>query len=263
MAKIQVFTVLGKNGIIFSEFLKKTMLSLSSGKHEFTFNCFMSSQADPPPGWNGLEYILKQKHTSLNHTTGLNRVLDYAKEEYIIITDADVALLTPNWDTFFINSMERENIDIYGIGHWDHPRGYKNFPVVTFFITKTASYLKASPDLRPNLHEYPNKHGVGARNLKIKTNQDSFLYGVRRGRTVLQDSGWQLPVTFKTANLRGRVLPKTKEYPIQYVPQAWKIDGQLGICHKGKSSKRRQSKAFKFIKSVSAYLKNTYDVDVS
>lgn len=262
MAKIQVFSVLGKNGVIFAEFLKKTMLALASGQHEFTFHCFMSSKTGPPEGWNVLEYILKQKHTSLNHTTGLNRVLDYAKDDFILITDADVALLTPNWDTFFIDNMEKNDIDIFGVDHWNNLRGYKNFPIVTFFVAKTTSYLRARPDLRPNLREYSNYLGIGTESITISTNEDIFLYGACRGTSILQDSGWNLPISFKQANLRGKVLKKARAYDIDLVPQIWKIENQLGICHKGKSSKRRQSKAFKFFKSIAAYIEETHGITI-
>jgi hypothetical protein len=159
--------------------------------------------------------------------------------------------------------MSKKGIDILGIDHWDHPRGYRGFPVVTFFMTTGIALLKARPDFRPNLVSYSNKHGVGAKEIKISTPEEVFLFGKSKGSTLLQDSGWQLPSSYKKANLRGEVLPRAPAYAIQQTPQIWKIKKNLGICHKGKSSKRRQSKAFKFIKSVSSHIEHSHGISIT
>lgn len=260
MAKIQIFSVLGKNGVMFSNFLRQNMIALSCGDHELEFNCFMSSKTKPAKGWNALEYILKQAHTSLNHTTGMNRALDYIDGDYVIFSDTDVAMLVPDWDRYLINTINDRNIDILGVGHWNHPRGYQGFPIVTFFIAKSLSHLRAQPDVRPSLIEYPNKHGVGAEIIKIKTQQEAYIYGRRIGSKIMRDSGWQLPCAYKMAGLRGRVLSPGPAYALQFVPQMWKFEKQFGICHKGKGSKRRQNQAIKFFRSVEAYVAKTHGI---
>lgn len=261
MAKIQVFSVLGKNGVIFADFLRRNMAILSSGDHELEFNCFMSSKTKPPKGWHALEYILKQEHTSLNHTTGMNRALDYIDGDYVIFADTDIAMLAPNWDQYLIGAIDKHGVDIMGVGYWDNPRGYQGFPVVTFFMAKSLSHLRAQPDMRPNLVEYSNKHGVGAKTIKIRTQQESFIYGKRIGSRIMQDSGWNLPYAYKMAGLRGAVFSPASAYALQYVPQIWSFKKQFGICHKGKGSKRRQSHAMKFHRSVAAYLLKTHGID--
>ena len=168
----------------------------------------MSSRTTPPRGWTALEYILKQKHTSLNHTTGLNRALDYVDGDYVILTDTDVAIMVPNWDQYLVKEIERRNLDILGMGHWDHPRGYQGFPIVTFFIARSSSYVRANPDFRPNLCEYPNKHGMGAKEIYIKTDREAYIYGKPKGSPILLDSGWRLPGCFKDLNMRGDVFSK-------------------------------------------------------
>ena len=264
MAKIQVFSVLGKNGIMFAKFLRKTMTALASGNHDIEFNCFMNSAAAPPDGWTVREYILKQKHTSLNHTTGLNRISEYVAGDYVIASDTDVALVMPNWDEFLINKMENQRWDILGIDHWDHPRGYENFPVVTFFMSKSLSFLKAQTDFRPAYHDYANRHGIGAKEMVIDNQRDAYIFGKEKGQTLLKDSGWQLPLTYKSAGLRGTVFPKAAPYAVRpQVPQAWFFDDTFGICHKGKGSKRRQSKGVKFFEEVKEYLKEKWNVRIT
>ena len=247
---------------MFARFLRDTMIHLASDEHDISFNCFMSSKSKPPKGWKTLECILKQKHTSLNHTTGLNRILDYIDGDYIVCTDTDVAILAPNWDKFLIDQMNRENLEILGVDNWDNPRFYTKFPLVTFFIARSLSYMRAQPDLRPELVDYPNKHGIGAKIKRIKTSRDTYIYGKRTGHTILLDSGWQLPYKFKTLNMKGATLKQAKEYALQYVPQSWKFDKELGVCHKGKGSKRRQSHAMKFFGSVRHYLSKKYGVEI-
>lgn len=262
VAKIQIFSVLGKNGVMFADFLRRNMTVLSSGEHELEFNCFMSSKANAPKGWTTLEYILKQKHTSLNHTIGMNRALEYIDGDYVVFSDTDVAILAPNWDQYLIEAINKHGIDILGVGHWDNPRRYQKFPVVTFFMAKSLSHMRAQPDMRPNLIQYSNKLGVGAKQIKIKTEQEAFIYGKRIGSRILQDSGWNLPWSYKMAGLRGKVLTPASAYALQYVPQIWNFKKQLGICHKGKGSKRRQSHAMKFHKSVAGYVLKTYGIKI-
>ncbi len=264
MAKIQVFTVLGKNGKMFANFLHTTMTRLSSGEHDLEFNCFMSSETNPPKHWIALEYILKQKHTSLNHTVGLNRIQDYVNGDFVIVTDADIALLVPNWDTFFIDSMNKVNIDIFGIDHWrqihTHPVGYLKFPIVTFFVAKSHSYLRAQVDYRPNLDGYQNRLGIGSQHYKISTPEDQYIFGRKIGTTIRLDSGWQMPYAYKKANLQGKTLLQGHEYDINLVPQIWMINGQMGICHKGKSSKRRKGTAMNFFNTVSEYVNRVHGI---
>jgi len=260
MARIQVFSVMGKNGVIFSQFLRETMIKLASGQNELEFNCFMSSKVEPPKGWNNLEHIIKQKHTSLNHTTGLNRALDYISGDFVICSDVDVAILCPDWDAMMIEEMKAKNLDIFGVDHWEQGRGYENFPVVTFFMAKSHSHLLAHPDLRPALAKYPNKYGQGAEVIRIKTAKEAFIFGKKKGYSLLKDSGWELPYRYKNAGLKGAILSKVPEYQIQYVPQMWKMNDKFIVCHKGKSSKRRQSHGFKFTGSVANYVAKTYGI---
>lgn len=262
MAKIQIFSVVGKNGIMFSDFLYHNMVALSSHNHELEFNCFMSSKATPPTGWHARESILKQQHTSVNHTVGLNRALDYIDGDYVVFADTDVAMLMPNWDQYLVEKIKEQKIDILGVGHWDNPRGYQKFPIVTFFMAKSQAHLRAKPDLRPNLVEYPNKYGVGANIIKIETQQESDIYGQPVGTIILQDSGWQMPKSYKEAGLRGQTLARGKEYAIKFVPQIWKFGKQLGVCHKSKGTRRRKRVASAFFKSVRAYVKDTHNIEI-
>jgi len=256
-----MFSVLGKNGVMFAKFMRRSMIALASGDHELEFNCFMSSRTVSPEGWKTLEYILKQKHTSLNHTTGLNRALDYIDGDYVVLSDTDIAILSPNWDRYLINTIQNKNIDILGVDHWENNRGYQKFPIVTFFIAKSQSHLRAQPDLRPNLVKYPNKHGQGANVITVNTQEEAYIYGKKIGSDFLQDSGWQLPYKYKTAGLRGRIFSKSEQL-IQQIPQIWNFDEEIGICHKGKGSKRRQSHASKFFKAVRAYVKQSHGIEI-
>ena len=252
MSKIQIFTVLGKNGVIFSDFLRETMIGFKSRENELEFNCFASAYRPPSEGWNWLESILKQSHTSLNHTSGLNRIIDYINGDYIVITDTDIAILCPNWDKVLIEKMEKENLDILGVGI-DAPMTYRNFPAVTFFIAKSDSYIKINPDLRPDIGPYTNQRGIGVKTIKIETEEESNIFNLRIGKTMLKDSGWQLPLLYKENNLRGMVFSQLPIYTIDKVPQLYALDGQYIVAHKGKGSKRRQSKALEFIKSIKQY----------
>lgn len=263
MAKIQIFTVHGKNSALFSDFLYDNMTALSSGQHELEFNCFMSAQKDPPASWNHLESILKQEHTSLNHTIGLNRALNYMDGDYVICCDTDIALLQPDWDQYLINELIARNIHILGIGHAPISRGYQNFPIVTFFIARTSDYTRVRPDLRPDMHQYPNHRGIGAREVLIESEEEAAIFGKEVGSELLRDSGWQLPLIFKRAGLKGDVFKSGKPYIIEYVPQIWEFGETWGLCHKGKGSKRRQSQVREFHRSVARYIQSQYGVELA
>ena len=253
MSKIQIFTVLGRNGVMFSDFLRETMIGFKSGENNLEFNCFASAYRPPSEGWKWLESILKQSHTSLNHTSGLNRIVDYVNGDYIVVTDTDIAILCPNWDKVLIEKMEKENLDILGVG-LNTPMAYKKFPAVTFFIAKSNSYIKINPDLRPDVGIYPNKRKLlGVKTMKIKTEEESNIFNLCIGELLLKDSGWQLPLLYKKNNLHGMIFSLLPIYTIDKVPQLYALDGQYMVAHKGKGSKRRQSKALEFIKSIKQY----------
>lgn len=254
MAKIQIFSVLGRNGILFAKLLRHTMLVLSSGRNELEFKCFLNCDPNPPKGWHALECITKQKHTSLNHATGMNRALDYIDGDYVIFADSDVAILAPNWDEYLIKRIEQENIDILGIGH-HNSSGYQNFPIVTFFIAKSLSHLRAKPDMRPVLVPTPGWQGFGAKMTTITTERGASIYEKPIGSDLVLDSGWRMPYAYKTAGMRGAIFTPGKPYTIPNVPQIWEFDGILGICHKGKGSKRGNLDIVQnFIKSVEDYI---------
>lgn len=255
MKSIDVFTVIGKNGYLLSGLLLGSMKSLSSSDIKINYNCIMSSRRTPPDGWNWVESVIKQKHTSLTHTTGLNRIYDYIQSDYTIVTDADIAVLTNNWDQKLIDEIEKRDVDILGVTHWGSHLG--NFPIVTFFIARSASLLDARPDFRPNLEDYPNKWGVGTHLMKMSQERSKIL-GCAPGRLFQMDSGWQIPFAFLEKGYKGSVFKKivNPNDILKHIPQAWRILHNPIVCHLGKSTKRRQGRVVKYVRAVRRYVKN-------
>jgi len=240
------------------------MDALCSSENTLEYNCFMSSKTKPPSGWNCLEYIIKQKHTSLNHTTGLNRALDYLDGDYVVCTDADISVLTPNWDLKMIAHMKENDLSILGSGFWNVTGRYTGFPTVTFFIAKSEHHLKVNPDLRPTLEVYPNKWGWGAAKQEIKNDEESSIFGIPIGSIMQMDSGWRLPAAYKKNGFKGEVFEDFEQYGVgNHIPQVWSLNGEPIVCHKGKSSKRRQSHAVKFTRSAASYIHKKHGIKIS
>ena len=252
---IDFFSVIGKNGKMCSSFLYQLIMKLRSKEYSISFKAMMSSR-NPPPEWEVQEFIPKLAHTSLNHTTGVNTIKEHVNSEYLIVSDVDMAPLCQDWDKKIINRMCELGVDIFGVDHWSSTRTYAGFPIVTFFIVQTKVFLKTNCDFRPVYQLYPNKRGMGCNLMVIKNEEQSKIYQRPIGFELLQDSGWQMPKTFKELGYTGAVLEQI-ENPrsiIREVGQMWHIDGEPILAHLGKSTKRRQGRIYKWHNAIRNYL---------
>lgn len=252
---IDFFSVIGKNGKMCSSFLYQLMTKLRSEAYSIRFKAMMSSR-NPPPEWEVQEYIPKLAHTSLNHTTGVNAIKEHVNSEYLIVSDVDMAPLCQDWDKKIINRMRELKVDIFGIDHWSEIRTYSGFPIVTFFIVRTETFLKVNCDFRPTYQPYPNKRGMGCKPMIIENKNQSRIYQRPIGFELLQDSGWQMPKTFKELGYTGAVLDQVEDPRsiIREVGQMWHIEEEPVLAHLGKSTKRRQGRIYKWHNSIRNYL---------
>lgn len=255
---IDFFSVIGKNGKMCSSFLYQLMMKLSSKKYSIRFKAMMSSR-NPPPEWEVQEFMPKLEHTSLNHTVGINAIKKYVNSEYLIVSDVDIAPLCQDWDKKIIARMHELEVDIFGIDHWSETRTYSGFPIVTFFIVRTETFLKTNCDFRPTYQPYPNKRGIGCKPMVIKNEEQVKIYQRPIGFELLQDSGWQMPGTFKKLGYTGEVLEQVKDPRsiIKEVGQMWHIGGEPILAHLGKSTKRRQGRIYRWHMSIRNYLNAT------
>lgn len=84
------------------------------------------------------------------HALGLNFGFTKVKSDYLLIVDPDIHLFKEHWDRFFIDELEKSNLDFIGSPYPSWWLGtYHNFPSPIFCFSKYTTICKLTPDWLP------------------------------------------------------------------------------------------------------------------
>jgi len=202
MANIDFITFLTVNSIPFANFLKKTGENTKSNKHNIKWKCVLSKGADTLP--IGFECLGKapspSASRSFNHGTAINYALPKITSDYIIIADADLAMLYKNWDEVIIEQLQK--YDCFGSKNVKKNREGLNFPNVPFFCFRKDVLNKIDLDFTPILNKEKNCIKI----IDITDKDLSIKWGREIGSTVRLDTGCKLPNEFKMLDLKSKCL---------------------------------------------------------
>lgn len=242
--KIDLFTFLGPNAADYAEFLKYTCEKFISGKHEINWKCIESVGADRiPKGYKCVDKGPNLNHNSLSHGAAVNLIQKHIESEYVIVIDADVAIVYPGWDDVIVNELN--NYDCFG-GAYAHGLKYKDFPTVYLFSFRRHILDKVELDFRPKItkgKESPYRY-------TIKDAKEAEYFGKKIGGIIKCDTGWRLPLIIKGAGFTSKAMPmiltrdKNSQLPFEnrkhknfcfHKPShmhEWHYDGKLFGTHK-------------------------------
>jgi len=114
---------------------------------------------------------------------------------YVFSMDGDIAMTMPGWDNIFKNELENEFVVIgHGYGpRW--PGKYQGFPCLqcAFMEWEKIKHLKF--DFRGSSDSQ-----------KIKTKEESSIFGLPVGSTINKDIGWRFPRTIRKGGFDGKNL---------------------------------------------------------
>jgi hypothetical protein len=205
--KIDVVCAAGPYGDKFVKYLIENVLETRT-KHEFNFiltqhKCDLTKLSDHP----NIKKIIKMPDqltpesklsANISHGICINECFKHVDTEYTLIIDYDVAFLTYGWDEWMIEQMSDPKLGIIGSEYSDAARGYKkylNYPSLIMSLIRTDLIRKYAIDFRPN-------HNT----ITISNQFESQIYGRPIGVETYRDTGWELSVKLRSANILGSIL---------------------------------------------------------
>lgn len=198
MADIDFFTFTANKSLPFAEFLRQTGEITKSGEHNVHWKCILSNETEKIP--NGFKCVgigdSKSSCPSMRHAISIEKALEQASNKYVIISDADIALLYKNWDKIIVQILN--DYSCFGSPNHSNEHGEQDFPNVPFFAFKKNIMKKIKLNFRPILNEQNAIKRVEAGKEKIM--------GRGIGEFVFFETGCQLSSGFKKAGLKSKCL---------------------------------------------------------
>lgn len=190
--KIDFITYAGHNGPDYAEYLKYTAETFASGKHEIDWKYMEMEGADRRvKGYKRIGRSRDLGHNSLSHGAAINDSLKAVENDYVIIIDADMALVYQDWDDVIVRELNKN--DVFGVGY-GHNVKYKNFPAVYLFCFRSYILDKTTLDFRPSVTAGVDKPH------RIRLNEhDAKIFNMKVGASLKCDTGWKLPKCVKEA----------------------------------------------------------------
>lgn len=152
MKSIGVLTIIGNNGIELFRHLRKTAMLLASGSIAINWYCVIQDGYGTLANDKQVTVLGStpdMKQSSLTHGTAINNFINFIKEDYVLIVDADVIVLMRNWDLILTAEITSTCCCI-GLPN-DSKYGYQNFPCVIFLLADTKLLLARNIDFRPDI----------------------------------------------------------------------------------------------------------------
>jgi len=199
MADIDFFTFIVKSSPPFAEFLRQTGEMTKSGEHNIHWKCVLSDGFKETP--KGFECIAKHEKTSpcpsARHAHAIHEAIQKATNDYIIISDADIAITYKNWDKKIIRILD-EGHSCFGSPNSSNEHGEQDFPNVPFFVFKKEILQKVNLDFRPIL----DKRNII---IRVKAEKEKMM-GRGIGDLVFFETGCKLSSEFERAGLKSKCL---------------------------------------------------------
>jgi len=206
MSEIDVIVVLGKGADEYANLLRKTGEYFKSGKHNINWLAVTTAKCRKvPKGFTkALDLEVSAYETGIVHSEGLMSGLATSTAPYTLFSDADVMILTHDWDDKLISKL---TVDVAVVGfEWGgefEKECYQNFPCITFSLFKSDIAKKLNVDLHQGTHRDPHLH-----TRQIKNKRLAEIFGRPTGKKFILETGWQLPYCYKRAGYQGHCLKK-------------------------------------------------------
>ena len=194
---IVIHTAVSLNSLKYYEFLRHNYKNLSSGKYSITYKayCLDTKSFHKLKKSEFLEEVIycgdvKGSH---GHALAINQALKTLTPNSInIISDTDIAIVAQNWDCLLFDLFNKnikcsvlgtqlEPIGGFSSGHGKFQQ-YKQKPTTTWLAISSKYDFK-------NLSVLPDKSTFEL----ILSKQDSLLYNLPIGYSLVKDTGWQIP----------------------------------------------------------------------
>ena len=197
--EIDFITFIYKDCYRYAEMLKSIAEKLQSTDNVVNWKCVESVKADRIP--KGFEKIAKTEacgHNSYNHSIAVNKAVELATSKYVILADADIAVLYKGWDKLIVDKLE-SGLSCFGASYHRSAPRYQNFPCIYFMAYRNDHLQNIGLDFRPKI-SLP-KEAVDR--LPISNKKDAGYFGLKKGMYIKCDTGWEIARTIKSEGFKG------------------------------------------------------------
>lgn len=204
--KINIHTVFSNHSKNYYEYMIKNHAAKASTENELKFYGYCidgDSQIKSCENITSLPQIAPNVPTSDLHGAGLNYIIQNVihptaagirqqglYEDINVFADSDTVILMKNWDYVLVNLLKYNGIvgtTFERIGGFCSGSGtsqmYKGKPSITWMALSPEYYWKEM-DLMPNMES----------TIPIETEEQSEIFELPIGYTLLRDTGWKLPM---------------------------------------------------------------------
>ena len=245
---IDVFTFIVGGSADYAQYLKHTATRTMSGKHKINWRCVESLDVTKLP--KGFECVGKsgggpEDHSSMKHAFAIEEALKHIEAEYVLLVDADVAILYKGWDDVLVEKLNE--YDCFGGGHAYRKKckisksRYQGFPKTNFFSFRSDILKRVKLNFRP----FNNDKFSGTTDEKT-----SKIFGIKNGSPITYDIGWRLPLIFYNNKLTSYTMPcyyqESEKIKLPYIDEEheffckkkprtmeeWHYEGELFAAHK-------------------------------
>lgn len=201
---IDIFVIAGDNSPEYAILLRRTMMDLASGEFQLNFKCIVNSDDfDVINGWETVEITRpnrQMKHFkgigSYRHGMQLNKIHQYVNSDYVLIADADTAVLAREWDKT-MTYLLRKQCAIVGVESSKNNDRYLRFPCAIFFMSPASIFKDIKPDFLPAFKTSKGMMGhFQTKSIFTMNDQRKWKYPYRT--TFRCDTGWRLPFEFRS-----------------------------------------------------------------
>lgn len=197
---IDFITFITRYSADYAEFLKHTCEKFMSGSHKINWKCIESVGAERlPNGYNCVAKTGEAGHNSMNHSLALNLAQKHVENDYVILIDADMAILYKDWDDIVVSELDK--YDCFGASY-GHGSKYSDFPTVYFIAFRSHILDKVTLDFSPELEK-----GKDSPSKRILSKKEAKVFGMRTGDVIKCDTGWKLPLIIKSAGFTSNSMP--------------------------------------------------------
>ena len=185
--KIEIFTCISRGSSPYALLLKKSLETFKSNKHQLIYKFIESNNSSGlrPVGWDMMCSLKDSGHNSLNHGIALNQIKNYieADTDIIIIMDADIVILLPNWDDITTQLLEQ-----YLYVSWSRPK--TKYAGIFFFACHNSDIFKQI-DFRPKV--ILPKETICKQEL---SKEDADFYNMKPHNIIKCDTGYKIPLVY-------------------------------------------------------------------
>lgn len=196
MANIDFCVCVGNGAVKWAEFLHHTSSSLSSGQHQIRYIAGLSGHTQKPDGFDvSCVAPRASANTGFNHMLCLETLYKHSEAEYIILSDADVAICMQGWDSIALSHLTG-NCIAFGFA-LIHKYRYRDFPYVNWICMQRDKIKECGAQFMTPENKVPKHPSI------FMDEEQCKLFGYDKPTYIDVHTAWKFCSYFKQNGYTG------------------------------------------------------------